>query len=59
MKALFPLLRVPVDIGQDSESPLTARERAVHLLSRMAYGPRAGDIALVLEMGEEAWIDAP
>lgn len=58
MKALFPLLRIPVDLAQDNGLPLTARERAVHLLSRMAYGPRPGDIALVFEMGEEAWIDA-
>ncbi|KAA3608726.1 MAG: DUF1800 domain-containing protein [Planctomycetota bacterium] len=37
--------------------PLSERERAVHLLSRLAFGGRPGDLERVLEMGVEAWID--
>lgn len=31
--------------------------QAVHLLQRATYGPRAGDIERVLEMGVEGWLD--
>jgi uncharacterized protein (DUF1800 family) len=37
--------------------PLTPRERAVHLVTRLTFGPRPGDVERVLEMGEEAWLD--
>ena len=39
------------------DQPLSPRERAVHLLTRLAFGPRPGDIERVLEMGEEAWLE--
>ncbi len=42
--------------GQE-ERPLTPRERAVHLLSRLSFGPTAAEVERVLEMGEEAWLE--
>lgn len=41
----------------DSSSPLTERERAVHVLSRLAYGPRPGELERVVEQGVDAWIE--
>ncbi len=41
----------------EADLPLTERERAVHALSRLAYGPRPGDLEHVLEIGVDAWID--
>lgn len=34
---------------------LTDRETATHLLNRMAFGPRPGDVDRVMEMGWQAW----
>ena len=42
---------------QERDAPLDARERAVHLLSRFSFGPRPGEVARVLELGEAAWIE--
>ncbi len=46
-------------MGQEPEGtlPLTERERAVHALSRLAYGPAPGDLERVLEIGVEEWIE--
>src|SRR5262249_34326705 len=32
-------------------------ERIVHVLNRLAYGPRPGDVARVRAMGVQAWIE--
>jgi Protein of unknown function (DUF1800)/Ca-dependent carbohydrate-binding module xylan-binding len=32
-------------------------ERALHLLDRLAFGPEERDLAAILTMGEEAWLD--
>ncbi|MGB0952813.1 MAG: DUF1800 domain-containing protein [Planctomycetota bacterium] len=42
-----------------AETPRTLndRERAAHLLSRLAYGARPGEIDRVVAMGVDAWID--
>jgi hypothetical protein len=37
---------------------LSDREAAVHVLNRLGYGPRSGDVERVLEMGIPAYIDA-
>lgn len=37
------------------EVGLTERQAAVHLLSRFTYGPRIGDVDLVLKTGLEKW----
>ncbi len=35
----------------------TAEEAAQHLLNRLAYGARPGEVAVVVEMGIEKWLD--
>jgi uncharacterized protein (DUF1800 family) len=37
---------------------LTEDEAIVHALSRLAYGPRPGDVERIRKMGLEKWIDA-
>jgi len=57
--ALLPLLLAfPSALAQEGapDQPLSPRERAVHLLSRLSFGPRPGEVERLLEMGEEAWI---
>ncbi|MEM9915708.1 MAG: DUF1800 domain-containing protein [Planctomycetota bacterium] len=39
------------DLGPE----LTEREKAFHVLNRLAFGPRPGDVDRVMEMGWEAW----
>ena len=33
------------------------RERAIHALNRLTFGPRPGDVDRVLAMGVDRWID--
>lgn len=35
---------------------MTGRERAIHVLDRLAYGPRPGEVDKVLAEGVEAWV---
>lgn len=35
---------------------LSEREQAFHVLNRLAFGPRPGDVDRVLEMGWESWV---
>jgi uncharacterized protein (DUF1800 family) len=44
--------------GDDRLNGLTEEERAVHVLNRLGYGPRPGDVARVLRMGVGAYIEA-
>lgn len=37
-------------------APLTEREKAVHALNRLAFGPRPGEVDRVLELGVENWM---
>ena len=39
-------------------APLTSREKALHALNRLAFGPRPGDVDRVVAMGVSAWIEA-
>ena len=39
-------------------APLTERERAVHLLSRVTYGVRPADVDELLRVGADTWLDA-
>ena len=43
--------------GSAQAQALGARERALHLLSRFSFGPTRAELARVLELGEEAWLD--
>jgi uncharacterized protein (DUF1800 family) len=36
---------------------LTERQRALHALNRLAFGPRPGDVEAVLAKGVDAWIE--
>lgn len=43
--------------GEEDKGPaLTSRERATHVLNRMAFGPRPGQVERVMEMGVENWM---
>ncbi|HYT32230.1 MAG TPA: DUF1800 domain-containing protein, partial [Thermoanaerobaculia bacterium] len=39
------------------KSPLTAREKAIHVLNRLGFGPRPGEVEKVLGMGIHSWIE--
>ena len=39
----------------DHGPALTERERALHVLNRLAFGPRPGDVDRVVELGWENW----
>jgi uncharacterized protein (DUF1800 family) len=38
-------------------APLEPGQQAVHVLNRLAYGPRPGDVERVQRMGVQTWID--
>jgi len=38
-------------------APLSADQQAVHVLNRLAFGPRPGDVERVERMGVQAWIE--
>ncbi|ALK98727.1 hypothetical protein AB595_02540 [Massilia sp. WF1] len=38
-------------------APLAPGQQAVHVLNRLAFGPRPGDVERVRRMGVQAWID--
>jgi uncharacterized protein (DUF1800 family) len=38
-------------------APLTDRERAIHALNRLTFGPRPGDVDAVMKKGVDAWIE--
>ena len=40
-----------------SDSKLTERQRALHALNRLAFGPRPGDVDAVMKDGVDAWIE--
>ncbi|MDM4768053.1 DUF1800 domain-containing protein [Pelomonas sp. SE-A7] len=39
-------------------APLSAEEKALHALNRLAYGPRPGDVAAMRSLGAERWLQA-
>ncbi|MDA0667630.1 MAG: DUF1800 domain-containing protein [Planctomycetota bacterium] len=41
---------------EDAPAPLTEQQRAAHVLSRLAYGPRPGEIDRLVEMGVDVWL---
>ncbi len=47
----------PATPTQDNSVPLTETERAMHALSRLAFGPRPGQLNEVLDVGVDKWID--
>ena len=55
MAALLAQLPAPVFA---QAAPLTPEQMSVHVLNRLAYGPRPGDIERVRKMGVAAYIDS-
>jgi uncharacterized protein (DUF1800 family) len=43
--------------ADDAPIRLTERERALHVLNRLAFGPRPGDVDRVAAMGTASWIE--
>lgn len=43
--------------GAAVERQLSPREQAAHVLNRLAFGPRPGDVDRVLAMGVDRWIE--
>lgn len=57
VSACLTLLAAPTLVAQEEGlAPLTEQQRAAHVLSRLAYGPRPGEIDRVLEMGVDNWL---
>ena len=50
-------LALPPGPPEGEVLPLSPRERAVHLLSRCAFGPRPGDVDRLIEIGAEKWLE--
>jgi uncharacterized protein (DUF1800 family) len=43
--------------AQTAQAPLSDAEKALHVLNRLAYGPRPGDVDAVRHMGVKRYID--
>ena len=44
-------------LAEQKPAALTAREQALHVLNRLAFGPRPGDVDRVLAVGVSAWVE--
>lgn len=58
LTALLALAAYAPAQEMNAGAPLTERERAVHLLNRLGFGPAPGEVERVMEIGVEAWLDA-
>src|SRR5258706_10882504 len=57
-RVLAALVVAPLLCGaQSTPTTLLPEQQAQHALSRLAFGPRPGDVAKVRAMGVEKWID--
>jgi uncharacterized protein (DUF1800 family) len=54
---LTPLLGPAVALAQ-LPAPMTARDSALHVLNRLAYGPRPGEIDSLARVGVGRWIES-
>src|SRR6266536_154922 len=43
--------------GPGGKAALTEREKAIHVLNRLGFGPRPGDVDRVLAMGVSAYVE--
>ena len=58
MKRLaLALMAVMLTAGATTDAKLTEHQRALHVLNRLAFGARPGDVDKVLEDGVDVWID--
>jgi uncharacterized protein (DUF1800 family) len=53
---LIAATALPGDKASPFDSKLAANQQALHVLNRMAYGPRPGDVEAVKRMGVANWI---
>lgn len=58
LSALLALAALAPAQEMTADAPLTERERAVHLLNRLGFGPAPGEIERVMAAGADAWLDA-
>jgi uncharacterized protein (DUF1800 family) len=56
-KLLAGLIVLAMLTGATSETKLTDRQRALHALNRLAFGPRPGDVDAVMKDGVNTWIE--
>jgi len=47
----------PTTAKQSAPQEMTERQRALHALNRLTFGPRPGDVEAVLAKGVDAWIE--
>jgi uncharacterized protein (DUF1800 family) len=55
---LVPIFVVMLVTSAYAQRELTPRDSALHAFSRLAYGPRAGDVDRAVAMGVMRWADA-
>jgi uncharacterized protein (DUF1800 family) len=51
------LLAIGASNSQTKDQKLTERQRALHALNRLGFGPRPGDVERVLATGVDKWIE--
>src|SRR3954464_11384461 len=56
-KLLAGLIAFAMLTGATSDTKLTDRQRALHVLNRLAFGPRPGQVDAVLKEGVNTWIE--
>jgi uncharacterized protein (DUF1800 family) len=56
-KLLAGLIAFAMLTGATSDTKLTDRQRALHALNRLAFGPRPGDVDAVMKDGVNTWIE--
>src|SRR5947209_17661348 len=56
-KLLAGLIAFAMLTGATSDTKLNDRERALHVLNRLAFGPRPGDVDAVMKDGVNVWIE--
>src|SRR5207237_3326131 len=56
-KLLAGLVAFVLIVGASSDTKLNERQRALHALNRLAFGPRPGDVDAVMKDGVNTWIE--
>src|SRR5512142_2527014 len=57
LATLLITLSPPWLIASDKPDKLDERQRAIHALNRLTFGPRPGDVDRVMAMGVDKWIE--
>jgi len=56
-KLFAGLLALALLTASTSDNKLNDRQRALHALNRLAFGPRPGDVEAVMKTGVDTWIE--